>query len=321
MLKNKTFQKVIRISTFIFSIIFILLVTFYVWGALNIPRIERELSYQNSSNYDFYQNPITRHIIIKRDEVNIYSFFFKPQVFAVWIDETRSFVFLITSDTGVLRGAHGLYIYNGKETKKVYQSRTIEFADSEKNAAHLYTPWLNLNSYKNDFDTKLNLKKESMDNGVFNISPDGRYLFSYESGYEGGAGFVIDLPSLTKIDLGFDGSNNLFWSPNKECAISYVYGYGYHGLQLVYYEGDDLKVKNYDKNFMPDEFTGVYWMNNCASVVSVKSDSVTNYYKLDKDSENPVKVNNPNISKFKKGEIFRWPLKNIYFTVKDPSKK
>ena len=119
----------------------------------------------------------------------------------------------------------------------------------------------------------------------------------------------------------FDGSNNLYWSPDKTCAVNYVYGYGYHGLELAYYQGSDLRVVNYTKSFMPDEFTGVYWIDNCIAVVAVKSDIGTTYYKLDKDSDIPLKIIKPNISKLKKGEEFDWPLKNIYFTVKEPSKK
>ena len=75
---------------------------------------------------------------------------------------------------------------------------------------------------------------------------------------------------------------------------------------------------------MPDEFAGVYWVDNCTSVVAVESDGGTNhfnYYKLNKDIDEPVLISKPNISKLKKGEEFNWPLKNIFFTLKDPNIK
>jgi len=320
-IKNKKVSKFIHFIGAAFLTLFILLIVLYVWGALNIPRLEGEISFQNSPEYEFSQNPITRYTTIEKDGKNIYTFFFKPQVFAAWVDETRPYVFLITSDTGTLKGAHGLYIYNGNEIKKVYQSRTIEFSAGEKSATSLYSSWVYPDGYKNHFESWIDNKRREMDSRFFNISPDGRYLFGYESGYEGGSGFVIDLPTLTKNDLDFDGSNNLYWSPDKTCAVNYVYGYGYHGLELAYYQGSDLRVVNYTKSFMPDEFTGVYWIDNCIAVVAVKSDIGTTYYKLDKDSDIPLKIIKPNISKLKKGEEFDWPLKNIYFTVKEPSKK
>lgn len=318
--KNK-FSKFIRISLRLIVILFTIVVIFYIWGSLNIPRIEGELSFQNSSNYNFYQNPITRVITIKKDGDLIYKFFFKPRVFAVWVDETRPFAFLVTSDTGTLDGAQGLYIYDGKETKKVYQSRTIEFSNEMKVGAKLYTTWVDQDKFKSDFENHIKDKKEKMNRGSFNISPGGRYLFGYESGYEGGIGFVIDLSTLSNSDLNFDGSDNLFWSPDKKCAVNYNYGYGYHGLQLVYFDGIDLKVKDYDENFMPDDFTGVYWADNCTGIIVVKSDYSTSFYKIGKDIGIPLKINTPNLTKLQKGEEFEWPLVNIFFTIKDPSKK
>lgn len=282
------------------------------------------MAYQNSSEYEFKQNPLTRLVTIKKDGKAIHRFFFYHFVFAAWIDETRPFVFLVTSDTGDLNGAHGLYIYNEEETKKVYQSRTIEFESGIKSPANLYPIWVYPDKLKKDYENYIKSKSEEMDKRFFNISPDGRYLFGYERGYEGGVGFVIDLPTLTKIDLDFDGSDNLFWSPDRKCAVNYVYGYGYHGLEMAYYQDSDLKIKSYKKSFMPDEFAGVYWLDNCTSVVAVESDSDTNYfkyYKLTKDIDEPILISKPNISKIKKGEEFEWPLKNIFFTLKEPDKK
>ena len=316
--KKYIFHRILKTLGWILGIVVVLLTTLYIWGSLNIPRIEGELSYQNSSEYRFYQQPLTRLVTVKKDGNILYSFFFYHHIFAAWVDETRSYVLIVTSDTGTLNGAQGLYIYDGTRTKKVYQSSSIEFANGVKSSGRLYTPWIDINAKKNQM------------NNVFTISPDGRYLFGYESGYEGGRGFVIDLPNMEKVKSEINVSSGLLWSPSKECAINYGYNYGDEQyLQLVYYKDGNLAVKTFDKHFFVSEFGDVYWKGNCDGIVSVKSEYDINgnhinprtaYYTFSISDE--LKTSDgSNISKLRKSAEVSQELQNVFFTISDPTRE
>lgn len=291
--KKPIFLRLIKIVLGIVFILGISLLVLRYWGAANRDIIFNEIAYQNSEDYHFSQNSLTRWVTITKQGKKLYHFYFYPQVFAAWVDKNRPYVFLVTSDTGTLKGAQGLYVYDGKQVIKIYQARNIEFADGKTSPGRIYIPWFSPSMRQNEFEEELKKVKIRM-NDVFFLSPDGRYLFGYESGYEGGSGFTIDLHTMKKTLLQLDVFGRLRWSPDKKCAVNFAYEYGDQArLQLVLYQKGTLISKTIDQYFVSSSLIDAYWGEACDGVVAIFSDydaqgnehRQTTLYKFSSDKE------------------------------------
>jgi len=329
-LKNHKFKKhiihALKILRVFVIVILVLFLTLYLWGSTNHQKIEGEITYQNSSSYKFNQNPITRWITVTYEGKVIHSFFFWPQVFAAWADKDSPLLLLITSDTGTLKGAQGLYIYNGNNIKKVYQSSSVEFESGLKSSSYIYSYWLNTEYKKLNSAESLNKKRKEL-NQVFTTSPDKKYLFGYESGYEGGTGFIINLDKFQKIPLEIN-SSEYNWSTSLKCATTYEYFYGdIQKFQLLYYKDGNLSTKSFKNNFILSQFVRTLWFGKrCEGIVELKSEYDTNgnsdmertfYYYFNLEEDNLKQL--PTITTINMTESINSPqfLQNIFFTIQD----
>ena len=329
-LKNHKFNKqiicILKILRVFFIVILPLLLILYLWGSTNHQKIEGEISYQNSSSYKFNQNPITRWITVKYKGKIIHSFFFWPQVFAAWADKDSPLLLLITSDTGTLKGAQGLYIYNGNNINKVYQSSSVEFESGLKSSGYIYSHWLDTENKKLNSAESINKKRKEL-NQAFTSSPDKKYLFGYESGYEGGAAFIINLDKFKKIPLRIN-SSEYNWAPSSKCAIAYEYYYGEtQKVQLLYYKDEELATKSFKNNFVLSQFGRTLWFDEkCEGIVELKSEYDSNgnydfertlyyYFNLEKDNLKQLSM----ITKVNMIESINAPqfLQNIFFTIQN----
>lgn len=325
-MRKSIIQKIFWIFFWIILVLFFLLVALYLFAALGRSYLGGETTFVNSSEYQFFQQPVTRIVTIRKGGTVQSRFFFYPHVFAVWVDKTRPYVFLVTSDTGTLDGAQGLYIYDGTKSQKVYQANSVEFAKGKKIPGRLYVSWFEPIVTLSDYYFELGKKRERIHN-VFSLSPDGRYLFGYESGYEGGVGFIIDTMSMKKVENPLNLSH-LYWSPDKTCAINFAYEYGdTQHVELVYYDGDELATKiYYSPSFYSTGLLDVFWGDTCNGVVKTLSDhdtqgnprQIVEYYRFSNTSDELQKTSQPNLSQYRVSANIPRQLDNIFFTIMTP---
>ena len=321
------FIRVIKILLGLLVVLGLGLCTLRYWIATHRDIVFGETAYQNSEEYHFSQNQITRWVTITKQGKKLYHFYFYPQTFAVWVHKTKPLVLLVTSDTGSVDGAHGLYLYDGKTAKKVYQARTTKFESGEKSPSKLYASYIISPYSMEDYKNKLTEKKESMQS-VFSLSPDGQYLFGYESGYEGGAGFTIDLNKWESIPLGLEMSNDMVWNPEFTCAINPVYTYGdEQGIQLVYYDETGLKVRSFDNHFFASDIINIVWGNNCRGIITIDTGDYDKtgmstgrhreYYRFSHDQKILTRVgelDSQYVSSIRAPAV----LENIFFVIQSP---
>lgn len=259
---------------------------------------------QNSKEYQFSQDPSSRLVTIKKSGQSIYSFEFQPTVFAAWVDETLPLVALVTTDTGLADGAHGLYLYDGKAAKKVYQAGAAEFDNGSRSVSQIYNP-------------------DGDGSSTFSFSPDNRYLFGSVSGYESSGSFAIDLSSLEEVESALQPSASLFWSPSQKCGFDFTYDYGdSQSAQLVTNDQGKLSVKVL-KGFIMAQFGGMYWDGDCSGVLAVhevdqdeyfRSTDVTRYYRFSSTQPGLTQVTDIDTSKLQMDPAPQRTMHNIFFT-------
>lgn len=303
----------------------------YIVLAYNRPNIVTdEKVVPNDISYSFSQDRITRLITIRRDGRVLYRFFFRPQVFAAWVDTAQPHVYLVTSDTGAITGAQGLYIYDGKNTKKVFQSRNVEFANGQKSGGVLYTTWVTPGSDGTEETYRDNLRsKKELLHKQFDISPNGKYFFGYESGYEGGAGFTIDLTRMEQVPLNFSAPNALLWSDDGTCGVTYTSEYGdQQHFERVFLDGDTIRAEALEPSFWGSYYVGTYWSTGCNGIVAIAGDhdssgndlssKRTEYYRFTAEGITLTKISAVNLASYRKGAPKLSTLRNIFFTLRAP---
>lgn len=317
-----------RLKT-IYKLIFVLLIiilTAYIWLANNIQRLSGEKIYPNSSEYSFEQNQISRFITVKKSGEVLFHFYFKPSVFAAWIDAQEKELLLVTSDTGLVEGAHGLYIFKDSKINKLHQSNSVKFENGEQSDGKLYNPWINT-SEKNSVKENPPENRKAELHRTFFKSPDGRYLFGYERGYEGGLAFAIDLQTMKSVNPNPTAINH-HWSSSGKCAIGYTYHYGdRQSIEMITHENSALLVRDLKPVFSESSFGETYWTSDeCDGYLEV----VTNY------DDNGIYLNKPKTSYFRfsnasdtlepaaslpSNAVLAKPIsnsfENIFFTVKE----
>jgi len=305
---------------FFLAAVIVALASLYWFLAMHRSWFSDEIVYQNDMNYQFFQHPATRWVSISKNGEKIAGFFFYPHVFSAWVLESKPYIFLVTSDTGTIQGAQGLYVYDGEKTKKVYQARTITFGSGEKSAGRLYAPWIGEN---------IQTKKEQMHH-VFSFSPEFRYLFGYESGYEGGIGFTIDLETIAPKELSLTPTGNMHWSPDVSCAINYGYAYGdSQFIEQISYRGGTLESRVLEPDFWGSDFRGVYWSDVCSGVVEVFSEydlegnrmPLLAYYAFSKNSDTMIRLSSFQREQYQASVVLSNRLHNVFFTTKKPTSR
>ncbi len=298
------------------KIILVTLIMFIALAGLVVFAMETTLKHdpviKTSKTYDFVWNKYLGTVSLKKDGQTISRFNFRPRPLAVWIYKPTNILAIVTSDDGQVDGAHGLYIYNGKEVKKVYQTERQIIGNNVEIKESIY-----------DFaptDSGYNA------NYVMNFSPDGKFLYIPVFGYEGSGSVTISLEKLEVIENiddtnKLDASGNVGFSPDGECVINFRSYYGDSqtiALGKKSQKGYDLKVLQ-NSDFHATSLNKIYWDKNCQGIISImNSDNKLEYFHFDAESYKLTKLNSqPDISVLERN--FNVLQENVFYTTKGNS--
>ncbi len=264
-----------------------------------------------SPNYDLSWNKYLGQATLKKDNKVISQFNFRPRPLAVWIYKPTNVLAIVTSDDGQVDGAHGLYIYNGKEVKKVYQTKRQTIGNNVKIKEGMY-----------DFSYS---EQERNVRYVLNFSPDGKYLYVPIFGYEGSGSISVSIEDLKVVgdiddQTQINAAGEVYFSPDGNCVVNIRHYYG---------DGDDISLGkkgkesgNYELKttdngkLFGSTINGIYWSENCKGIVSVRTnDTSTDYFSFDTENYRLTKLNyEPNVSNMLNS--LKVPQENIFYTIK-----
>ena len=143
-----------------------------------------------------------------------------------------------------------IYVFDAKELKHIVTAKAITFESGEKSIASF---------------------------GNVTLSPDSRFLFIEEKGFEGGQTYTYDLKNQTLLTENLlDISGTPRWSPNAACVIEEAHFYGDEQRISMYTQTDHgfSKTPSTIQTALGIEDMQVKWVSEkpCTAIVEVSAE-------------------------------------------------
>lgn len=188
----------------------------------------------------------------------------------IWKTATPPYITIIDTQLAGTGGQHGtLYMHDGSSLIKLTQVMAVEFADGRYSVGNFGTPV---------------------------ISPDRKYLFIEEQGYEGGLTHAFMMANGKALDRNAYPSapGVMHWSEGGKCILGELYEYGdRQALQLGIENGNGYTMYPYDQSVitaMGMEDLSVYWMrgDSCRTLLTFTSGITVNPKGLGEDLDEEI---------------------------------